>query len=41
MSSFPNVLGGAWDFTLAHPFIAAWIAVTSAWMLFTIARRES
>lgn len=41
MSGFPNVLGGAWDFTLSHPFVAAWLAATTAWLVFSIARRDS
>lgn len=40
MSSFPNVLGLGWDFAFTHPFITAWIAATSAWMLFSFSRRE-
>jgi hypothetical protein len=40
MSTFPNLLGGAWAFALSHPFVSAWLAATTAWMLFTFARRE-
>lgn len=40
MSTFPDVLGGAWAFALAHPFVTAWLAATSAWMLFTFTRSE-
>ncbi|HSV02801.1 MAG TPA: hypothetical protein VLI41_06305 [Phenylobacterium sp.] len=40
MPRLPDVVGGAWDFVLIHPFITAWLAATSAWMLFAAARRE-
>jgi hypothetical protein len=40
MDRFPNLLGGAWDFAATHPFVSAWLAVTSVWALFTFARRD-
>lgn len=41
MDRLPNLLGGAWDFAGAHPFVAAWLAVASAWLVFTVGRRDA
>jgi hypothetical protein len=40
MDSLPHLLGGAWDFAAAHPFVSAWLAVTTVWTTFTVARRD-
>lgn len=40
MDRLPNLVGGAWDFATAHPFVAAWLAITSVWALFNFARRD-
>jgi hypothetical protein len=45
MDRLPNLpggawLGGAWDFAAAHPFICAWLALTSVWALFSFSRRD-
>lgn len=34
-------LDGAGDFAVAHPFVSAWLAAATAWMLFTVARRDA
>lgn len=41
MNMMTSFIGGAWDFASLHPFVSAWLAATSAWTLFTIARREA
>jgi hypothetical protein len=41
MDRLPNLLGGAWDFAAAHPFVSAWLAVTSVWALFAFSRRDA
>ncbi len=40
MDRLPNLLGGAWEFAAVHPFVAAWLALTTAWTVFTFARRD-
>lgn len=40
MDRLPNVLGGAWDFAAAHPYVSAWLAATTVWAMFTFARRD-
>ncbi len=40
MARLPNLVGGAWDFVLVHPFITACLAALSAWTLFRVAQRE-
>ena len=35
------VLGSAGDFASLHPFASAWMALTTAWTVFTFARRET
>ena len=35
------VLGGAGEFVMAHPFVSAWLALTSAWTIFTVAKRDA
>lgn len=40
MDRFPDLLGGAWDFAAAHPFVSAWLVGTSVWALFSFARRD-
>jgi hypothetical protein len=41
MYRLTSILGGAWDFAALHPFVTAWLAATSAWTLFTVARRDA
>jgi hypothetical protein len=45
MDRLPNLpggawLGSAWDFAAAHPYICAWLALTSVWALFSFSRRD-
>jgi len=40
MTRLPNLVGGAWDFVLIHPFITACLAALSAWTLFSFARHD-
>ena len=40
MARLPNLVGGAWDFVLIHPFIAVCLAALSAWTLFSFAQRS-
>lgn len=41
MDRLSIALNGAGDFAIAHPFVSAWLAVTTAWTLFTFARRDA
>lgn len=41
MDRIPSVLSLAGDFAAAHPFVSAWIALTTAWTVFTFARRDA
>jgi hypothetical protein len=41
MDRYLRLLGGAWDFAAAHPFVCAWLALTTVWALFTVANRHS
>jgi hypothetical protein len=41
MDNLPSALTGAWDFATAHPFVSAWLAVTTVWTLFTFNRRDA
>lgn len=38
MDGYTTLCGAAWDFAAAHPFVSAWLAVASAWAIFTVAR---
>lgn len=40
MDGYTSLLASAWDFAAAHPFVCAWMAVTSAWAIFTVAGRD-
>lgn len=41
MDRLPSLIDGAWIFAGAHPFVSAWLALTTAWTLFTFGRRDS
>jgi hypothetical protein len=41
MNGYTDLLGGAWDFAAAHPFVSAWLALTTAWAIFTFASRNN
>lgn len=41
MDRLPPALTSAWDFAAAHPFVSAWLALTTVWTLFTVARRDA
>jgi hypothetical protein len=41
MDRLPFALTGAWDFAAAHPLVSAWLALTTVWTLFTLARRDA
>ncbi|MFC3070901.1 hypothetical protein [Phenylobacterium soli] len=35
------ILSGAGDFAATHPFVSAWLALTTAYTLFTVAHRDA
>jgi hypothetical protein len=41
MSGYTNLLGEAWDFATLHPFVSAWLALATAWVVFTFASRNN
>jgi hypothetical protein len=41
MDRLPYALTGAWDFAAAHPFVSAWLALTTVWTLFSVTRRDA
>ncbi|MDB5494668.1 MAG: hypothetical protein JWP86_2005 [Phenylobacterium sp.] len=41
MDSLQHLLGGALDFAAVHPFVSAWLALTTVWTMFTFARRDA
>jgi hypothetical protein len=40
MDGYARLVSSAWDFAAAHPFVCAWLAVSSAWAIFTVAGRD-
>jgi len=41
MDRLPLALTSVWDFAAAHPIVSAWLALTTAWTVFTVARRDA
>lgn len=41
MDRLTSVLSTAGDFAAAHPFVSAWLALTTAWTAFTVARGDA
>ncbi len=41
MDRLSIALNGAGDFAAAHPFVRAWLALTTAWTLFSVARKDA
>jgi hypothetical protein len=40
MDGYTSLMSTAWDFAAAHPFVCAWLALTSVYTIFTIAGRD-
>ena len=40
MDGYSSFLRPAWDFAAAHPFVSAWLALATAWAIFTFASRD-
>jgi hypothetical protein len=37
---YSSLLTSAWAFVASHPFVSAWLALASAWALFTVSSRD-
>ena len=40
MNGHSSYLAAAWAFATAHPFVSAWLALATAWAIFTVSSRD-
>lgn len=40
LDGYSTFLGPAWDFASAHPFVSAWLALATAWLVYTLSGHD-